>query len=386
MTVYAEGYENYHEIELSYLDLLSGNTKTIIAKFDGSSFNFRPNVLIGGFGLRPTFRLFSGSKINRIEVQGIEQANFSDIVNVIRNINQETDKIILNLNRHFTAAKDAENRVLSSKSTLDELETSIDEKNKTITELSSQIEQLSKTRGDIDKKIEVSRSVQSRARDEEQELRDRLSKLKSDINLSVKNISESESELKKLQDEINMFPAEISGYVSQGAKNIKLYTTISIIPILIICIITYRLFANAEGILNYEPNNWKNVFEFLISRTPYVIVSFAILAVCYTIINRLISEIIGINRRRQDLFKVSIIASDVAYASQHDIDIDPEEAYNLRNQTKMELLKEHLKQHIGEDFTYKPKSLFHKITSIASSHLDEKHDENATGPDIKPPE
>jgi hypothetical protein len=101
-----------------------------------------------------------------------------------------------------------------------------------------------------------------------------------------------------------------------------------------------------------------DIVKFMLSRSPYVIVSAAVLGICYSILRGLVSEIININRKRQELFKISIIARDVSYASQHGLDLDPDQAYDLKTQTKMELLKEHLKVNIGDEFTYSPKKAF----------------------------
>jgi hypothetical protein len=183
--------------------------------------------------------------------------------------------------------------------------------------------------------------------------------------------------LSSLENDINLFPTEIAGYVTQGAKNVSLYWKLCAIPLIVIAVVTLRLFMNSEKILNYVYNENFSIIEFLISRIPYVAVSAVVLAVCYTLLHRLITEIIGINRRRQDLFKVSIIATDISYASQTDLELSESDRYNLRTQTKMELLKEHLKQHIGEEYVYNPKaSIVHKIsTVVASAIADDGKDE-----------
>jgi hypothetical protein len=189
--------------------------------------------------------------------------------------------------------------------------------------------------------------------------------------------------LRTLQNNINLFPTEIAGYVTQGAKNVNLYAVLCCVPIAIIIAVTYRLFGNSERLLSYVYNPNFGIIEFLISRLPYVVVSAVILAVCYTLLHRLITEIIGINRRRQDLFKISIIATDVSNASQEGLSIPDEELYNLRTQTKMELLKEHLRRHISEEYVYDPKqSLIHRMSTVLSNNIaddgssDEAHKDN----------
>jgi len=51
--VAASGYEDYHEMELSFIDSLTGSRATTRAKFDGAGFTFQPKTFIRGFGLRP---------------------------------------------------------------------------------------------------------------------------------------------------------------------------------------------------------------------------------------------------------------------------------------------------------------------------------------------
>lgn len=140
------------------------------------------------------------------------------------------------------------------------------------------------------------------------------------------------------------------------------------VPIAVIVYVTYRLFSNSERLLDaFQTLGQVSIFDFLISRLPYVAVSATILGICYTTLRGLIAEIIAINRRRQELFKVSIIASDVSYASQDGMDLTDDERYELRTQTKMELLKEHLRQNVGEDYTYSPgKAFMEKLKRLPS--------------------
>lgn len=218
---------------------------------------------------------------------------------------------------------------------------------------------------DIDQKIEAAESNFHRLTRETQNLQE--------------EISDKQKNLRSLEADINLFPTEISGYVKQGAASVKLYAWLCAVPVLVIVVVTVRLFNNSQQLLNYVHSQDFSIFEYLVARLPYVAVSAIILAVAYTVLHRLISEIIGINRKRQDLFKISIIATDVSNASQVDLNLNDHQIYDLRTQTKMELLKEHLRQHIGEDYKYSPKSsLFHKLsTKLASNISDEEVNEQS---------
>lgn len=138
----------------------------------------------------------------------------------------------------------------------------------------------------------------------------------------------------------------------------------------------YRLFGNSELLLEFFlSDKHPPIGEYLLSRLPYVIVNAAILAVSYTLLRRMFAEIIAINRRKQDLHKVSIIATDVSFASLQGLPIDEETTYHLRTQTKMELLKEHLRQHMSDDYSYgKHDSGISRMLEAARKKLDTKID------------
>jgi hypothetical protein len=91
--VYASGYEDYHELELSIVDSSSGKRIEESRRFSGESFNFEPNRFISGFGLRPSERLWKIADITRIDVSGVEQKYFSEVVNIFDNISRERDRI-----------------------------------------------------------------------------------------------------------------------------------------------------------------------------------------------------------------------------------------------------------------------------------------------------
>ncbi len=167
------------------------------------------------------------------------------------------------------------------------------------------------------------------------------------------DITNAENKLDELRRDIHLFPSEIAGYIKQGSRNSYLYALLCIVPLGIMIAVTYKLFSNSELLLKFFLQaNHPSIVEYLLSRAPYVAVNAVILTVCYTILRLLLIEIIAINRKKQDLHKVSIIATDVSFTSLQGLSIDKETAYHLQTQTKMELLKEHLRQHLSDDYSY----------------------------------
>lgn len=377
--VFATGYENYHELELSYQEFVTNTTSTLRVKYEVGVFRFNVDRFIGGFGLRPSERLLKDSKLTKIKVSGIEQKYFSEVISVLHSLNGEKQKAEAHLDQYLQRAKASEkqHQVLSAE--IEELKISLDDNATELEELEEKIDVSNRDLERINKEVAIAEAVRRNVDEQSQTASNNFEAMSKKSEELAKTISAREIQLRSLESDINLFPTEIAGYVIQGAKNVKLYAWLCAIPLLVIVVVTVRLFLNSEKILNYVYNEHFSIFEFLVSRVPYVVVSAVVLAVCYTLLHRLITEIIGINRRRQDLFKVSIIATDVSYASQTDLGLSDDDRYNLRTQTKMELLKEHLKQHLGEEYVYNPKAnIIHAIsTKLANAISDDGKEETS---------
>lgn len=376
IVVFADGYESYHELELSYEDFISKQTTIQRVKYESGCFTFQIDRFLGGFGLRPNESWFKSSRLTSIKIDGVEQSSFSEVIDALNDIESYKTKTETHLNRYLERAASAEKRSAELVELNGGLEQSIRQREERLAELEDALQGEGEKLEDVKKQVAINESVKRNVDEQVQISTNNVGKLKQTSEILSSEVSEKELRLRSLENDINLFPTEIAGYVSQGALNVKLYSWLCLIPSLVVIFVTIRLFLNSEKLLGLDNLAGMKIFDFIVSRLPYVIVSAVILAICYSVLHRLITEIIGINRRRQDLFKVSIIATDISYASQKNLDMPSEEIYNLRTQTKMELLKEHLRQHIREEFVYNPKSsIFHKLSNkIAGSIASDEED------------
>lgn len=358
--VYAIGYENYHEMELSFVPYLSEEERNLTASFAEGEFVFSVNDFTKGFGLRPSETgFFKTAKITKVEVSGVEKEHVTGMVRFAQNADREIKRAEDSLSKYFTRAQKAYDEIQAHQQTINELDETIEEKSEEIRSLETQVQELSRTHKKTQEGIAVAKTVIEEQTKREEAIQQTINQLTDERKELTSRISQLGTELRELKANINLFPTELAGYVKQGTRNIRLYAALCIVPVGVIVYVTYRLFSNSERLLDaFQTLGQVSIFDFLISRLPYVAVSATILGICYTTLRGLIAEIIAINRRRQELFKVSIIASDVSYASQDGMDLTDDERYELRTQTKMELLKEHLRQNVGEDYTYSPGKAF----------------------------
>ncbi len=356
--VYAAGYEDYHEMEMSY-EPDFGDKQTRLSKFAVDHFLFQINDFVRGFGLRPADPMFKTAQIQKILVSGIEKQYVTGIARYVENIEREKTKIEDSLSAYFTRAERAHKEAEASRETIEDLSTTIDDRQNEIKDLTSRLNDLAHSYQKTQEEIQIASTVQSEQNKRSEAIQQAIDQLVDQRKDLTSQISNYESQLRELKTNINLFPTEIAGYVKQGTNNIRLYTGLALIPLAIMVYVTYRLFSNSERLLDLVQNlGTLSIYEFLVSRLPYVAVSATILGICFTTVKVLVSEIIAINRRRQELFKVSIIATDVSYAAQDGMELTDEERYELRTQTKMELLKEHMKQNLGEDYVYSPGKTF----------------------------
>lgn len=357
--VYASGYENYHEMEFSYTPYLAEEEIKSLSKFASDHFLFEPKDFMKGFGLRPSDPLFKNARITRILVSGVEKGYIADIARYVENVEREKTKIEDGLSLYLSRAREAYEVITANETKIEELNETIEQKEAETVELNKQIQESTQRHQKIQNDIEIASSVYKDQSSRSDALRQSIDKTVEERKEVTAQLSKLQAQLQELKANINLFPTELSGYVSQGTRNIRLYAALCAVPLGIISVVTYRLFSNAENLLDAIHNlGTLTIFEFLLSRVPYVAVSAAVLGICYSLLKSLVSEIVAINRRRQELFKISIIATDVSYASQDGMDLSDEQRYDLRTQTKMELLKEHLKLSVGEDYIYAPGKVF----------------------------
>jgi hypothetical protein len=378
--VRSSGFDNYSDMVLSYEDAFTKKTNQAKSRFkeEVGYFEFIVDAFVGGFGIQPEPKYFSSPRIVGIDVFGFDEVTFRRVLGFFEKIEIARNKILEECQEKMELADQALLVKKEVESNIIEIKSEIDVQNQNLESIKELVAAEAATRAEAMRENSALQITQKQLVDSKTALESDIANRKSSQTEMSRQIAESEKKLRTLENDINLFPTEIAGYVTQGSKNINTYLLIGAIPVAIIAVLTWRLIFNAEQLLDFYANNPQiNIFEFLFSRLPYVIISISILGICYTFIHRLISEIIGINRRRQDLYKISIIATDISYASASGSIVDGESEYKLRTYIKMEMLKEHLRRHMGEGFTFEKKGgLLAMLSDISTTAITGKTDKD----------
>lgn len=281
--------------------------------------------------------LYKISRVHLIKNQAIEE---------IGSIKDATTAKLEELERKESELAGIDQNISDATASLTALNTSISEKDAADSELQSKIDRAESqletvTEQVAERKTELQTATQSRENE-------RL------------EVEKAKSELKRLKDDINLFPSEISGFVDQAGRDIETYIKFSAGLIAVICILFIWVLTGAFDLSEFiKQNPNRDVWPLLLAKLPLAIAVSALVAAAYKIARVFIEELLRINRQKLSLTQVSIIAKDVSQAAEHNLEFSETQTYGLRIRTKMALLSNHIGTFVpGEPHALLPQSIF----------------------------
>lgn len=293
------------------------------------------------------------ANISSINLIGYTPDSLSKIVKSAEYIEQKQESIEQELN----------DMVFKSQEELERLELEIEESKSEIKEKKQDLEKIS---FDIIKNTEKHDALSAKILNAQKIINDKDSEIKrrdalileleSDIEdrkNTVSTLSNQSSILKeeiaRLQEDKSIFAIELKDYIGQGTSSKWQYFFLALIPLAVIASMAIMLFINASNFLE-DLSTSRNTWELILSRTPYTLISFALITASYQICAYFIKQLTHINNERLNMTKLQIIAKDVTdTALDPEID-DPEKRQELRARLKMEVLKNYMRKEFTEDF------------------------------------
>ena len=196
--VTASGYEDHHEMELSFDDSMTGEKKLLRSKFDGASFAFQPKTFIRGFGLRPdlSWSLLKSQYISRVDVRGLEQKHFFEVVAIYENVSRERAKIEGSLEEYLAKARKANEELNANAKKILEQSAEIESNQEKIEQLGEELSTLTSERDEVQRRIESGISNEKERNERVAAIELDIRTLSGDRESLVDQIAESRSELK----------------------------------------------------------------------------------------------------------------------------------------------------------------------------------------------
>jgi hypothetical protein len=346
-------------MELVGIDILNKSTTTTFSK---QHKRWLPNRVLKEFKFKAPKRMINKIILKSIKFVGYKLDDFSTIKNIADEIKEYKKDLSILTQKLESKDKELDDKIENADITIDEKNNQIEELQSTIQNLETEVlPPLEDVKISLDEDI-TRLSIKNESLElDKTNLTNNIKQLTEESNQLNKEISNQTNELKKLTDDTNIFATEMKEYIKQGNEDIKLYTKLSLIPWVLIAIVSGIVFFGASdlstiyntNIVDGENIDISNIFW---SRIPFVLIVISILFVSYEISKIFIKNIIHIHKQKRIFTKIGILAKDVAEKSILSLNIDEKDKFELRTKVKMDLLKSHLKNEIGEDYEYKVKT------------------------------
>jgi len=327
--------------------------KSISKNFNDDKASIIVREVITNFSIKPPKNYLSNPEIESVTVWGLTLSEFDESCGIVGRLQKHKESILEICDSEI-------NKAIEASAELSGVEDEKIEIEGLISDLSDEQKLLQKEVEIGKKQIEESSIAFSEKKSQESDVVSRIEKLEDSIDQKKKEsqslntqISSSQDKLKQLRSNINMFPSEFQGFVTQGGRNILWYSGLALIPMVLLIGYTVVLFNGAIDLTTiYQRQEGLNLWSTFLSRLPFVTISIFIIHACYSIAKVFIRELIRINQQRLNLSKISIVAKDIADTAMSDLDLSEDEIYELRTRLKMDLIKSHLKGYIDDSYEY----------------------------------
>lgn len=344
----SEGYASYDkfEVEVEHVD---GSKHEERIPVNNGIVKLHLGKLATGFRFRPDKRWLGDPKLLRVTSTGYTESEFHDFEWTIK----EFQKNLANLERREKNLESRQAELAALKVERTEIESTVG-KSKAESEQLTQL--LTSTKASVDKLQTLEKDLRQKNATAEETLRKQTAQIEKDS-----------QRLQELVREVRLFPSEIAGFVKEGNRSIITYTLIGFPFLVVLVTILVLIFVNAVNLTQiYKEVDDIDIWTIFLTRIPFVLVAVALIEASGYIVGRLVFEVIRINRQRVEFSKLSIIAKDVSAASAAKVEGMTEgKIFDAETQLKMELLREHMKNYVGNEFEYKGTGLIAAIKGVA---------------------
>ena len=374
-----EDYRAYDTFEVKWRPAQGGEITVDVSRENDNTYRTSINQLVKSVSFKPPKKMFVKAKLNAVSLVGFQMSELDEFLRVVSRLDRLKSDIVSDCELAVARAQKASSSMEELRTERNLLTEEIRLDQKTVTDLNNEIGKLTEQRNGILADLKERENSVTALREQEANVKEQISARNADRSALASDVAEKKRELRALQDDINMFPTEISGFVSQAARNTSSYWRLAMIPILLLVTMAALLVGNAANLTTVvdEVDNAR-IFSILATRIPYVIIATAIIGAAYKLAAMFVSEIMRINQQRLNLSKVSIIATDVSKASEEGLDtLSSEEIYTLRTRLKMDMLRDHMKHYLSNNFASSIVKRPHQSASESdqlSSDQDSEHD------------
>lgn len=346
--VTCDGYASYDKFDVE-VDHVDGTRHEERISVNSGTVKLGLGKLVNGFRFRPDKKWFADTKILKVVSTGYTQAEFHEFERAIKEFQQS----LADLDRREKKLDAQQTELAALKAERVEIESAVGK-------AKAESEQLNQL-------LTSTKETVAKLQTQEKDLRQKNNSAEETLRNLSSHISKESEQLQLLKHELRLFPSEISGFVKEGNRSIITYIWIGVPFLAVLIVILTLIFVNAVNLTQlYKEVENIDVWTVFLTRIPFVLVAIALIEASGYVVGRLVFEVMRINRQRVEFAKLSIIAKDVSAAVATKVEgMTEQEVFEAETQLKMELLREHMKNYVGNEFEYKGTGLIAAIKGVA---------------------
>lgn len=300
------------------------------------SFSFKPPSIFWSNFLR-------SPEIQKVSLWGFYKTDISDFLYKISRVR----KIKIDAVAEIKAIRDDASRKLSElasqKEQLSNINEEISAADANLAILNTSIAEKEAQDSELQSKIDRAETQLESINQQVTERREQLNTVTKSREAEKQAVEEAKASLKKLNENINLFPSEISGFVNQAGRDIRTYMIFFSVLLAVIVGMFVWVLTGAFDLSEYVKENPSvDVWPLLMAKLPLALAVSAIVAASYKISRVFVEEFLKINRQKLSLTQVSIVAKDISQSAESGLGLSEVQIYGLRLRAKMAMLSDHL--------------------------------------------
>jgi uncharacterized coiled-coil protein SlyX len=340
----------YDEYEFK-VKLADGGKRSLRAKPSDGELRVDINEFCTSISFKPPsiyWTIFKRNpRLQKVSIHGFYKENLNDFLYKITRTTKLKNDAIAEIEAARKSTNETIEHLNAKEQNLANIESEIEESNRTLETLNISISEKQAAEAELQAQLDRSTDRLDTFNESIEERRQELTTVTKNREAEKREVEKARLDLKRLKEDINLFPSEISGFVTQASKDIGTYKWFIGSMVFVIFALFVWVLTGAFDLSEYIKENPNvDVWPLLLAKLPLATVVSAIVAAAYKISKVFIEELLKINRQKLSLTQVSIVAKDVSQAAEAELELSEVQIYGLRLRTKMAMLADHIKTFI----------------------------------------
>lgn len=375
VVVDAEGYYPSDQFEFE-VRLEGKKTRQGYARSENGEIVIEVSEFCVGFSFTPPRTWLRSTFIDSVRVFGFDKNDTERFIAFANDIDSLKSEALDVIEKTASEANELLASARAREAQKDSILSEISDAESRLSTLRGEISTQSAELSEIVAKVGSAKTQLDGVEEREERVRSEVTRLTTERQVVTNELSDLDKQLTALQDDIDMFPSELTGFLEQASNDIQTYNRYAVGFILVICILFVWVITGSFDLSEFvKANPNRDVWPLIAAKLPLSLIVAALATAAYKLARIFVQEQLNINRQKLSLTQMSIIAKDISQSSGSGLELSREEEFSARLKVRMALLSDHLKTFVkGDPKEILPTRLFGLSRTSASEARGESDD------------